>query len=177
MNLITYDTAYALYPRATFEERRTILFGDSLSSMPALQKYEDRGWEVVQASSSTNELRGPVQSFCGDSIRFVNDSTSWVLPLDMIGVEGPKAPGPSSPPLTWDPVVANSWRLDHLSWRWHPLFYKVSSPMLRYNYLVAHPLFCVIFEKYFRNPAMETLDEKMKSITLDEKRHGKIGLF
>ena len=49
--------------------------------------------------------------------------------------------------------------------------------MLRYNYLVAHPLFCVIFEKYFQNPAMETLDEKMKSITLDEKRHGKIDLF
>ena len=179
MNLITYDTAYSLYPRATFEERRTILFGDSKSSstFTALQKYEDRGWEVVESSLFTDELRGPVQSVRGDSIRFVNDSTSWIVPLDMIGVGGPGALSPASPPLTWDPVVTNSWRLDPSSWSWHPLSYQVSSPTLRYNYLVAHPLFCVIFDKCFQSPALDILDEKMNSLTFDETRHDNFDLF
>ncbi|KAH9942558.1 hypothetical protein B0H21DRAFT_523328 [Amylocystis lapponica] len=49
MNVISYEKAYALYPRATFEERRSLVCPtDGLPQEPAINKYATRGWEMVR---------------------------------------------------------------------------------------------------------------------------------
>jgi hypothetical protein len=44
MNVITHDTAYSIYPRATFIERRSLVCKRLESSSEGRVKYERRGW-------------------------------------------------------------------------------------------------------------------------------------
>lgn len=157
-------------------------FCDTERGMAALEKYKNRGWAIVERSHSINDLRGLVHSFCSQNLRFINDSSSWILPLDMIGVGGPEALISSSPRLTLDPVIHNSWRLDHpswyclptyhpkvsSSWGWLPLSYEVSSPMLKHKYLVGDPLLCELLVDHFQRREWEALEQKMKSLSIGE---------
>ncbi|KIM40832.1 hypothetical protein M413DRAFT_40033, partial [Hebeloma cylindrosporum] len=47
MNIITHDKAYSVFPRATFEERRSLVHVKDTDST-ALTKYEERGWQLIQ---------------------------------------------------------------------------------------------------------------------------------
>jgi hypothetical protein len=77
MNVISYNRAYSLYPRTTFNERETLLTPRNPEHRDirfhAIQKYKDRGWRVMQQPSLRNEplyaprarrllLRSPVRS-------------------------------------------------------------------------------------------------------------------
>ncbi|KAI0061372.1 hypothetical protein BV25DRAFT_1773159, partial [Artomyces pyxidatus] len=78
MNVISYSTAYSLYPRATFESRRALVCPTrGLEQGPALQKYASRGWDMLPASSSDLSLE---PSFAAGP-RWIDDEQSWVLQL------------------------------------------------------------------------------------------------
>lgn len=112
MNIISYNKAISLYPRATLEERRALVCQTNGSSpQEALAKYELRGWEILRALpppwEHTYDRNGPFRV----GRRWIEDGDSWVIPLDMIGVDLPPATSPGSVPLKEDPVVFTTWEL------------------------------------------------------------------
>jgi len=126
MNFITHDKAYSLYPRATFEQHRSLVF---LRGTPArdkaLAKYTERGWSALNSITEPDFydlnsafVRGP---------RFVGDSKTWTIPIF------PKIDTPSQDGL----VEMNSFLLRHdILLKPHLEFFSLFSPQLRYRYLV-----------------------------------------
>lgn len=87
MNLITHDRAYSIFPRATFDERKSMINLPSSRYLSrrharrdvALTKYIERGWEMVQGASP-KELSDPNFIFaCGT--RRLGDSRCWTIPI------------------------------------------------------------------------------------------------
>ncbi|KAF9476517.1 hypothetical protein BDN70DRAFT_897280 [Pholiota conissans] len=79
MNIITHDKAYALFPRATFEERRSLIclsFNELRDK--AIEKYTERGWSFTNvADAGRNSLE--TQFSFGE--RYVGDRKCWTLPI------------------------------------------------------------------------------------------------
>lgn len=97
MNILSFDTAYSLYPRYTFEDYASLVLNHTTSAAPALQKYVQRGWDLVYeisrpAFDSDLEFRTPM------------DKRTWNLPLDCTGLV-PSYPGRS------DPLEISTWML------------------------------------------------------------------
>ncbi|KAI0341020.1 hypothetical protein BDW22DRAFT_1296455, partial [Trametopsis cervina] len=71
MNFITHTTAYSLYPRATFEDTKSLVLLDTPLQSHALQKYQERGWTLVR------QLHFP--DFDLDlSFRSLVDNRTWI---------------------------------------------------------------------------------------------------
>ncbi|KAI0339888.1 hypothetical protein BDW22DRAFT_1335607 [Trametopsis cervina] len=82
MNVITYDTAYSLYPRATFEDMTSLVVLDNASQKAPLAKYARRGWSLVRKPS--------VPDFNLDlSVRSMQDRRTWRLCLRGLTGEAP----------------------------------------------------------------------------------------
>ena len=120
MNIITYNAAYALFPRATFEERESLIVNRTPRSEPALTKYASRGFRLLEApprpsdgqSAQTHRAGPPYPPwFFVDEPRWVCDKRSWVITLDTEGVVAPPPATPSSAPLSWDPAAECGWTL------------------------------------------------------------------
>ena len=79
MNLITYYGAYSLYPKATFEERRTLICATVVDHERAIQKYQSRGWKLQFTIPREEQIN------TGSSLRFedrwVGDNKCWFLPF------------------------------------------------------------------------------------------------
>jgi len=130
MNFITHDRAYSLYPRATFEERRSLMYGTGTASRKkARAKYVERGWTMLDGITgddfhnlNSSLVRGP---------RYVGDRRTWAIPIL------PKVDAPC-PPI----AEINSWSLTY-DMALKPLLYFSSliSPQLRYCYLVLDEFF------------------------------------
>lgn len=138
MNLIAFDAAYSLYPRATFEERRTL-------NMPVLtpgeelarSKYVDRGWRL-QDCLPPHDVRNPKLPFYLGTLRTMGDKLSWVIPLDTTGVDMRLPITELSPVFRWDPVIQNSWRLAKNKKGKFTMVYRLAkSTILRYSYMIA----------------------------------------
>lgn len=113
MNVISYEKAYCLFPRATLEERRSLVVAtDGPGQLPALLKYEERGWEMV-VSVSSRERTGRNPSFPFGK-RFIDDRYTWTIALDLSGLSLSRRITPLSPVLTQDPVSATSWTFRYL---------------------------------------------------------------
>ncbi|KAI0722521.1 hypothetical protein C8Q76DRAFT_645374 [Earliella scabrosa] len=73
--------------------------------------------------------------------RWIDDSSSWTLPLPQAGVAPPAAANASTPPLAHDPVAVCNWEV-----RYHPArgavmhFEVATGKVLRYRYLVTDEL-------------------------------------
>ena len=136
MNFISFDAAYSLYPRATFGERRTLCFANlTQSDIRALAKYSLRGWTTltnVWAHEITN-------SFHVDTNRWVTDSLSWVVPLDIDGLELRPRLSPVSQPFFWDPVRYNSWVLTKPTTvsKMFIAYHILKPTLFRYTYMFA----------------------------------------
>lgn len=87
MNAITVDTAISLFPVATFEENLNLYLGrDRLENCAAaLEKYKERGWELVNELSD-EQLRDDNAVFRHGK-RWVQDSHTWRLPLGTEGIK------------------------------------------------------------------------------------------
>jgi hypothetical protein len=79
MNIITHDKAYSIFPRATFIERRSLLYNRKQSSPDGLAKYKWHGWiqlPYLEAADYDNRsssfARGP---------RRLGDSKCWTITL------------------------------------------------------------------------------------------------
>jgi len=126
MNFITHEKAYSLYPRATFEERRslTCLFS-TISRAKAWTKYTERGWTMLEGV--TGEDFHNLNSSLARGPRYVGDSKTWVIPIL------PKIDAPCLSGLT----EMNSWSLKYdPSLKPHFQFSLLISPQLQYCYLV-----------------------------------------
>jgi hypothetical protein len=83
MNAISHDTAYALFPRATFEERRSLVCTKSAQRREiALEKYGARGWRVL-TRLSRHERQDSRSSF-HVAKRSVQDCCTWRLSLPLL---------------------------------------------------------------------------------------------
>jgi hypothetical protein len=111
MNFIAFDAAYCLYPKATFDERRALSFSSLTEhDLKALGKYAVRGWSLL-ANIWPHETKTSRTSFYLERKRWVKDNLSWVVPLDMTGVQPRARVSLLSERFPWDPVVCNSWIL------------------------------------------------------------------
>lgn len=110
MNVISYEKAYCLYPRATVHEHRTLVCGlnPSPNRPEALRKYLLRGFKIVRRINPNT---------CDDIIdrsfpvgpRYIGDSQCWTLTLNMEGVDsGCTISGMTLP---HDPVSISNWSL------------------------------------------------------------------
>lgn len=143
MNVISHDTAYSLYPRPTFETRRALVLprrGTSPAS--ALAKYVTRGWTLVAETDADADADIIAQeSSFKSGARWIDDSTSWVLPLPTEGVVPLRDKVP-------DPVAHTNWQLGYsyrVSGDTYGLFPKVNyclvySLLLRHVYVLSDAL-------------------------------------
>jgi hypothetical protein len=148
MNVISYNRAYSLYPRATFDERETLLTPRNPEHRDirfhAIQKYKDRGWRVMQQPSLRNE---PLYAF---GSRWIDDRYSWVIGLPPLSINAPP-PTPLSRPLPQDPVAVTNWALINTS---EPIidYYVVTGADLQYDYVLSDlELFAHLREKLWHN--------------------------
>ena len=95
MNAITHCAAYSLFPKATFEDRVNLQLarGSRRSwrrerDLRAIAKYTDRGWLLIGNAKFYHES----QSTFNYGKRWIADSHSWVLPLDISELQTPLPP-------------------------------------------------------------------------------------
>ncbi|KAI0788952.1 hypothetical protein BC629DRAFT_1593441 [Irpex lacteus] len=99
MNIITYNTAYCLYPRATIDRHRSLLLRlPTNDTQRELDKYTSRGWKIVR------KLNKPVSCFKHTIVRWIGDKYTWAVRLG-----GPVTPLEVSPYL--DPISVTTWAL------------------------------------------------------------------
>lgn len=110
MNVITYNKAYCLYPRATLEDRVSLMCTDRSDTIVqrTFAKYSQRGWSISLCSTSLP--LSTLHSLCVDRPRSVAGTFTWTIPL-------PDPPvstfyiNERSAVLRSDPVSAASWTL------------------------------------------------------------------
>ncbi len=79
MNIITHDKAYSFYPRATFDEHRSLVCRPDVET-ETLKKYKDRGW-AMSGLSDMPELDHPIYSTFPFGRRYVGDPCCWKIPV------------------------------------------------------------------------------------------------
>lgn len=111
MNVIAFDRAYCMYPKATLETREALITRPhGFQVEKAIQKYSDRGWKMVRRFPIT-QYNIAVSAF-GCGARYIEDEHSWSIPLNMeVGITFPQSINQSSLPLTRDPVACTTWTL------------------------------------------------------------------
>ncbi|OBZ78027.1 NADPH-dependent methylglyoxal reductase GRE2 [Grifola frondosa] len=159
MNLITYNTAFSLYPYETFERREAMAIAADEHQADALRKYARRGWRIIanetsliQMSLSAHAPRTALfaDHFAFDTTRWLDDSISWVIPLDTTGVTLPPPLSPSSAPLSWDPVAQNSWTFRRSGNEYIMRFRYIRTTIMKYRYTVADDKYIKMLIPFFR---------------------------
>jgi hypothetical protein len=166
MNVISFNVAYSLYPRATFEERRTLSMSVSNEGeAEALGKYAVRGWKIL-CDIYPHEENKPQASFHQNISRWVDDEMSWQIPLDLTGVVMRSAPSKNSSAYNWDPVKHNSWKLTRAQTsKLVMTYYVAKSTLFRYNYLIADNQFlCTLIGFFRRQGFLEQLKRSLLSV-------------
>ena len=110
MNVISFKAAYSLYPRATFEDRCTLVCTSDIKRKNIVfTKYGTRGWTICTRAMECSRWEKSSQSAFSRRIRRVADRFTWKLPLDMTGVDVPPPRfGALEAP---DQVVGECWSL------------------------------------------------------------------
>lgn len=136
MNFISSDTAYSLYPIATFENRSSLGMPSSQSSPEAIRKYVRRGWRIYFTPPPSDVADPEASPFSLGYARWVTDAHTWIMPLDQTGVQARPPLSRTSAPLTCDPVRFNGWwvaqrpKMDVYECHYYP----VHTTVFRYNY-------------------------------------------
>lgn len=129
MNFITHEKAYSLYPRPTFEERRSLHSSDGSwrkdSQAVARTKYAARGWVIVNRLTQA-EIDNRTSAFAYGR-RVVGDQYCWTM--DLL---------PKFADLPQGFVESNSWGLYFTQDRQAEMkFLLLKIPELRFSYTVA----------------------------------------
>ncbi|KAI1084987.1 hypothetical protein F5B20DRAFT_122961 [Whalleya microplaca] len=100
VNFISWNKAYAIFPRATFLSHETVPLKDVNEYFGALHaKYSQRGWRMRSEPVVDGPYLGPF--FLGDRFllgnlqkpdRRVGDKDTWILRLDTTSVQPPSKP-------------------------------------------------------------------------------------
>lgn len=142
MNVITFSHAYCLYPRATLDDRLSLVTADRSDEVieGVYQRYTERGWRFIR---NADEIPYVTKDRMLNShfARWIDDGGSWSIAL----------PLPSNfysllPPLnSWtlpfrrDPALVTGWKLTKV-WRRNAVemrFRGCKSVNLFYSYVVA----------------------------------------
>ena len=110
MNIITYNRAYCLYPRATLNDRVSLVCTDRSDTLiqRTFAKYSQRGWSISLCSA--NLPLSTLRSLCINRPRSMVGTFTWTIPL-------PDPPvstfyiNEQSTVLRFDPASAASWTL------------------------------------------------------------------
>lgn len=88
MNFMTADTAYSMYPKATFDKRIALKFGYEWQERTerAYEKYTERGWEFV-SDLTWEKVKEITPAIAPDVIRYLDDEYTWRVPLNTKGLE------------------------------------------------------------------------------------------
>jgi hypothetical protein len=99
MNIMTWSHVYSVFPEHTFLARRQYRLGreSQRESVKHIDKYRRRGWRAMGAMTTTEPAS---ESLRPNGTRWIGDSRSWKLRLDMDSVN------PSSTP---DFVIEHSY--------------------------------------------------------------------
>ncbi|KAH9856395.1 hypothetical protein C2E23DRAFT_699461, partial [Lenzites betulinus] len=85
MNVIAYDTAYCLFPRATLEERRSLLSwssqGRSKRRAEGLVKYAARGFRMLEFLDDSELWQSEPNRSFPFGPRWMGDPSSWSISL------------------------------------------------------------------------------------------------
>ena len=140
MNVITFNKAYCLFPRATLEAGRSLLSSSTQGVYrnrgKALAKYTERGFDVA-FSLPPGDLAARKPMF-PLGWRWLDDENSWVIPLDTFGVDVPSRPNQLSLPLVDDPSIVCNWQTQYSSTKGAIMrFAVIKSDLLRYRYVIA----------------------------------------
>ncbi|KAJ6501033.1 hypothetical protein C8R47DRAFT_1039998 [Mycena vitilis] len=129
MNVLTYNHAFALYPRSTFIHKEALVIKtDGAKQESGRQKYVDRGWKMSGVPSLDNKSEVAVRL-----LRWPGDPFTWTLSL-------PEIPLRSTELVAVEPTdlcTTNSWQLDSCSGVVVTKWVRVEDASLRYKYIVA----------------------------------------
>ncbi|KAL0953610.1 hypothetical protein HGRIS_004818 [Hohenbuehelia grisea] len=79
MNIIGYEFAYCLFPKATLQQRISMICSTAGPHQQAARdKYTARGWRMI---ASADELTYTERPCFEDGLRYVGDPDCWAIPL------------------------------------------------------------------------------------------------
>ncbi|KAF7970270.1 hypothetical protein HWV62_24454 [Athelia sp. TMB] len=138
MNMLSFDSAISLYPRATFIQRENQeLAWNTLHSRADIdfveEEYESRGYPMASWRSRAEA----VAFFITGKIRRLGDSDCWTIPFTPPTPVHSEPPSSTSPPITGDLLFENSWKLVGAGSFMIMKFCVISLPIFRYSYIVA----------------------------------------
>ncbi|KAL1674007.1 hypothetical protein EV122DRAFT_282430 [Schizophyllum commune] len=96
MNVITFRSAYSLFPYNTFIRRTGVHFINDVEDGP-IEKYTRQGWRL-RRTVTTAMFESMGREISG-AIRYVGDSSTWTIDLDKTCAVLP------------DPILLNSWQM------------------------------------------------------------------
>jgi hypothetical protein len=153
MNVIAFDAAYSLYPRATFDFRCGLSLAQiSPREAKALAKYATRGW-AIHSTIWPHEEDTLQRLFKVYDLRRMGDRDSWVIPLDTTNITLRSPFTLSSPPFTEDPAIFSSWKLTEStseSGQYRMAYHFLSSTILKYDYVNADRDFLLVMIPFFQ---------------------------
>jgi hypothetical protein len=136
MNLISFETAYSLYPKETFETRRLLIFEYASPNQDiARAKYASRGWELL--GNVTDDEKTSLYSSLRQGVRWIGDSFSWSLPLGSEDVDLSRCLTPRPIFPIKDCLALHSWELSYCPSA--SIYFEIlESPALKTNYTMGN---------------------------------------
>lgn len=139
INVIAFNKAYCLYPRATLEERVSLICttrdDDVIENV--YDRYRKRGWFIIRTVDEASSLTSD-PSLTKDVTRWIDDGFSWSIPLYPPTYLNRF---PQTNPCSYDPVSVTSWKLiesrSTTSKAAEMTFVMVSDQNLSQNYVLA----------------------------------------
>ena len=142
MNVITFDRACCLYPRATLEDRLSLVTTDRSDEVieGVYQRYTERGWQFIRNADQIPHITED-QMINSHFARWIDDGGSWSIALPL-----PSDFHSSLPPLNHqtasfsrDPASLTGWKLTKV-WGRNAVemrFRGCKSVNLFYSYILA----------------------------------------
>lgn len=113
MNVITYNYAYCLYPKATLRASSSLLLKSSTEALwKAVRKYRSRGFEFKRLASADN------QYYDNGQVRCLLDAHTWAIPLPRINFDMEAVD-------RVDPVSLTTWSIATFPHDFHRVHYRV----------------------------------------------------
>ncbi|KAF7977069.1 hypothetical protein HWV62_4862 [Athelia sp. TMB] len=150
LNLISDDLAVSLYPKATYEigdnqELKWNMIDTPVEAMLGVAKYDNLG--VTRSGwHSKSESRA---LFKTGAERRVGDKNCWTIQLDTTGLDERQSTTPTSPPVTRNLVLENSWHLIGSGTIFQMRYCVVSLPIFRYSYTVSNKAKVIAMRKFY----------------------------
>jgi hypothetical protein len=114
MNIISFENAYSLYPKETFENRRSLICESAGPRQEiARQKYASRGWEFF--TSVSHKDKKDLRSSLRRGNRWIGDRFCWIISLSCEGLDLSRCSHPHFDLPVHDCLGLHTWRLNYLS--------------------------------------------------------------